>query len=269
MTQLTHSANKSAGFQKCGRVKDCRANEVTYMGKHAIRALIVEDNQDIMANLFTFLEGKGYELDCAYDGKQGLCLALSGGFDVAVLDIMLPGMDGVTLCRKLREEHGSSVPVLMLTARDTEQDKISGLDSGADDYMVKPFSLQELDARLRALVRRAGNGAGLRSDGVLQWEGIELNPATHSVARDGKALKLSPAEFTILHALLRAAPAVVSRGELERELWGETAPESNALRIHIHSLRRELDKPFGIPLIRTVPHVGYALTRKEEQNVQN
>ena len=92
MTQLTHSANKSAGFQKCGRVKDCRANEVTYMGKHAIRALIVEDNQDIMANLFTFLEGKGYELDCAYDGKQGLRLALSGGFDVAVLDIMLPGM---------------------------------------------------------------------------------------------------------------------------------------------------------------------------------
>ena len=143
------------------------------------------------------------------------------------------------------------------------------MESGSDDYMVKPFSLQELDARLRALVRRAGNGAGLRSDGVLQWEGIELNPATHSVARDGKALKLSPAEFTILHALLRAAPAVVSRGELERELWGETAPESNALRIHIHSLRRELDKPFGIPLIRTVPHVGYALTRKEEQNVQN
>lgn len=101
------------------------------MGKHAIRALIVEDNQDIMANLFTFLEGKGYELDCAYDGRQGLRLALSGGFDVVVLDVMLPGMDGVTLCRKLREEHGSSVPVLMLTAKDTEQDKISGLDGGA------------------------------------------------------------------------------------------------------------------------------------------
>ena len=238
------------------------------MGKHAIRALIVEDNQDIMANLFTFLEGKGYELDCAYDGRQGLRLALSGGFDVVVLDVMLPGMDGVTLCRKLREEHGSSVPVLMLTAKDTEQDKISGLDGGADDYMVKPFSLRELDARLRALVRRTGGG-GMMSDGVLQWEGGELNPATRGVTRDGRALKLSPTEFTILHALLRAAPAVVSRGELERELWGEDAPESNALRIHIHSLRRELDKPFGIPLIRTVPHVGYALIRKEEQNVQS
>lgn len=166
------------------------------MGKHAIRALIVEDNQDIMANLFTFLEGKGYELDCAYDGRQGLRLALSGGFDVVVLDVMLPGMDGVTLCRKLREEHGSSVPVLMLTAKDTEQDKISGLDGGADDYMVKPFSLRELDARLRALVRRTGGG-GMMSDGVLQWEGVELNPATRGVTRDGRALKLSPTEFTI------------------------------------------------------------------------
>lgn len=241
------------------------------MGKHAIRALIVEDNQDIMANLFTFLEGKGYELDCAYDGTQGLRLALGGAFDVVVLDVMLPGIDGVTLCRKLREEYASSVPVLMLTARDTEQDKISGLDGGADDYMVKPFSLRELDARLRALVRRAGNGTGMMPDGVLQWEGIALNPATREVSRDGRALKLSPTEFTILHALLRAAPAVVSRGELERELWGEDAPESNALRIHIHSLRRELDKPFGAPLLRTVPHVGYALTRNhaEEQHVQS
>ena len=109
------------------------------MGKAAIRALIIEDNQDIVANLFTFLEEKGYDLDCAYDGRQGLQLALEGGFDVIVLDVMLPGMDGVTLCRRLREEYGSKVPVLMLTARDTEQDKISGLDGGADDYMVKPF----------------------------------------------------------------------------------------------------------------------------------
>ncbi len=239
------------------------------MGKAAIRALIIEDNQDIVANLFTFLEEKGYDLDCAYDGRQGLQLALEGGFDVIVLDVMLPGMDGVTLCRRLREEYGSKVPVLMLTARDTEQDKISGLDGGADDYMVKPFSLRELDARLRALVRRTGSGGRGMPEGLLQWEGVELNPATRVVTRDGKPIKLSPTEYNILHALLRVAPSVVSRSELERELWGEDVPESNALRIHIHSLRRELDKPFEIPLIRTIPHVGYALGRKEEAHEQN
>ena len=229
---------------------------------------IVEDDSSIRELEQYALQSNGYETTGCEDAASFWAALRSGRPDLVILDVMLPGMDGVTLCRKLREEHGSSVPVLMLTAKDTEQDKISGLDGGADDYMVKPFSLRELDARLRALVRRTGGG-GMMSDGVLQWEGVELNPATRGVTRDGRALKLSPTEFTILHALLRAAPAVVSRGELERELWGEDAPESNALRIHIHSLRRELDKPFGIPLIRTVPHVGYALIRKEEQNVQS
>ena len=228
----------------------------------------VEDDSSIRELELYALQSNGYETTGCEDAASFWAALRSGRPDLVILDVMLPGMDGVTLCRKLREEHGSSVPVLMLTAKDTEQDKISGLDGGADDYMVKPFSLRELDARLRALVRRTGGG-GMMSDGVLQWEGVELNPATRGVTRDGRALKLSPTEFTILHALLRAAPAVVSRGELERELWGEDAPESNALRIHIHSLRRELDKPFGIPLIRTVPHVGYALIRKEEQNVQS
>ena len=125
-----------------------------------IRALIIEDNPDIVANLYAFLEPLGYELDCAYNGRTGLERARSGSFDVILLDVMLPGLDGLTVCRRLRDEYGDATPVLMLTARDTVADKVSGLDCGADDYVVKPFSLKEVDARLRALVRRARGGQG-------------------------------------------------------------------------------------------------------------
>lgn len=120
-----------------------------------IRALIIEDNQDITANLYAFLEPLGYELDCSANGHIGLEMAVAGTFDVIVLDIMLPGMDGLAVCRALREEHVDPTPILMLTARDTVADRVTGLDCGADDYLVKPFSMKELDARLRALVRRA------------------------------------------------------------------------------------------------------------------
>ncbi|WP_300848313.1 response regulator transcription factor, partial [uncultured Bilophila sp.] len=125
------------------------------MSADSIRALIIEDNQDITANLYAFLEPLGYRLDCAASGAAGLERATGGGFDVIVLDVMLPGMDGLTLCRTLRERYGDPTPILMLTARDTVADRVAGLDCGADDYLIKPFSMKELDARLRALVRRA------------------------------------------------------------------------------------------------------------------
>ena len=227
-----------------------------------IRVLIGEDNQDIVANLYAFLEPLGYQPDCAYNGRQGLELAVQGGFDVIILDIMLPGLDGLTVCRRLREDYGDATPVLMLTARDTVADKVSGLDCGADDYLVKPFSLKELDARLRALVRRARRGSGGKS--VLSWAGVELNESTRQATRDGVVLRLSPTGFVLLATLLRAAPAVVPRADLERAVWGDDPPDSDSLRTHIHELRRVLDKNFSFPLLKTVPHVGYGLVEAPE-----
>ena len=226
-----------------------------------IRALIIEDNPDIVANLYAFLEPLGYELDCAYNGRTGLERARSGSFDVILLDVMLPGLDGLTVCRRLRDEYGDATPVLMLTARDTVADKVSGLDCGADDYVVKPFSLKEVDARLRALVRRARGGQG---GGVVRLGGVELDEAAHTASRDGRPLRLSPTGFILLGELLRAAPRVVPREALERAVWGDSPPDSDALRTHIHELRRVLDKPFAVPLLRTVPHVGYGLTLPDE-----
>ena len=226
------------------------------MDARPIRALIVEDNQDITANLYAFLEPLGYALDCAANGSVGLERAVEGAFDVIVLDVMLPGMDGLAVCRALRERYADPTPILMLTARDTVADRVAGLDCGADDYLIKPFSLKELDARLRALVRRA---KGRQTRAVLRWEDVELDPAAHTAARAGVPLRLGPTAFAILETLLRAAPDVVPRAELERELWGDSPPDSDALRTHIHELRQKLDKPFAVPLLKTVPHVGYGL----------
>ena len=225
-----------------------------------IRALIVEDNQDITANLYAFLEPLGYALDCAANGSAGLERAVRDTFDVIVLDIMLPGLDGLSVCRALRESHADPTPILMLTARDTVADRVAGLDCGADDYLVKPFSMRELDARLRALVRRA---QGRQTRAVLRWEDVELDPAAHSALRSGVPLRLGPTSFAILEALLRAAPAVVPRAELEQALWGDSPPDSDALRTHIHELRQKLDKPFTCPLLKPVPHVGYVLASRE------
>lgn len=227
------------------------------MEQRRLHVLIIEDNQDITANLYAFLEPLGYELDCAGTGTAGLELAISGNFDAIVLDIMLPGMDGLAVCHALRNRYTMSTPILMLTARDTVADRVTGLDTGADDYLVKPFSMKELDARLRALVRRA---QGKQTRAVLSWNDIELDPAAHRASRSGTPLKLSPTGFTILETLLRAAPRIVSRTELEREIWGDTPPDSDSLRTHIHELRQKLDKPFAHPVLKTVPHVGYGLS---------
>ncbi len=223
-----------------------------------IRVLIVEDNRDIAANLYAFLEPLGYVPDCAYSGTAALKSARENRYDVIVLDVMLPGADGLSVCRILREEYGLATPVIMLTARDTVQDKVAGLDCGADDYLVKPFSMKELEARLRALVRRSGAG---RTNTALHWEDVSLYPAERTASRAGTALRLSPTEFLILEILLRAAPDIVRRADLEWRIWGDEPPAGNALRTHIHELRRKLDKPFAVPLLKTVPHVGYGLVR--------
>ncbi len=231
------------------------------MRARSIRVLIVEDNADITANLYAFLEPMGYQLDHAASGTTGLRLAVGNRYDVIVLDIMLPGIDGLEVCRSLRRDHGSPVPILMLTARDTVADRVAGLDTGADDYLVKPFSMKELDARLRALVRRS---EGRQAQGLLTVADVELDPAAHTARRAGIPLRLGPTAFSILEELMRRAPAVVPRAELEQAIWGDSPPDSDALRTHIHELRRKLDKPFAVPLLKTIPHVGFVLKTGNE-----
>lgn len=221
-----------------------------------MRLLVIEDNHDILANLHGFLEPLGYVIDSAHTGATGLSLAIENRYDVIVLDLMLPGIDGLEVCRKLRTGLGLRTPVLMLTARDAIQDKVAGFESGADDYLVKPFSLVELDLRLKSLLRRA---QGQHSGNKLSLGGLEFDTETFEARRNGQLLKLTPIGYRLLGALLRAAPRVLSREELERAVWGDDPPDSDALRTHIHALRQVIDKPFEHAMLKTMPGIGFRL----------
>ena len=223
----------------------------------AMRILIVEDNADIVANLYGYLEPRGHQVDSASNAYSGLALAREHSYDVIVLDIMMPGMNGMEMCRKLRDEQLDSTPVLMLTARDTLQDKLTGFDSGADDYLVKPFSLAELEVRLQALVRRSRNN--VLSNTTLRVGELIFNTATYRAARAGRSLSLTKTGFILLKLLMQHAPHVVPREMIEHEIWGDDRPDSDALRTHIHSLRQTLDKDEPYPMLRTVPGIGYQL----------
>lgn len=222
----------------------------------AVSVLIVEDNADLAANIADYLEAKGYLVDVAMDGVTGLHLAVSQPHDVIVLDLMLPGIDGLSLCRRLRRDAQSSVPVLMLTARATLDDKAAGFGEGADDYLVKPFELRELDLRLRALTRRAHTAASLRR---LQVADLVFDLDTFEVQRAGQALSLQALPLRILELLMRRAPGVVRRREIEQVVWGDSPPDSDALRVHMHTLRSAIDPPGRPPLLHTLRGVGYQL----------
>ncbi|MBL0392911.1 response regulator transcription factor [Ramlibacter monticola] len=226
-----------------------------------MRVLVIEDNPDIVANLHQYLEPLGYELDSARTGKAGLGFLRDYPYDVIVLDLMLPGMDGLQVCQELRTSLRLRTPLLMLTARDTIPDKVAGFEAGADDYLVKPFSLVELDVRLKALARR---GPSLAADAVLRFGELELDPGTHEARRAGQLLRLTPTGYLLLFALLRSAPEVVTREQLEHEVWRDDRPDSDALRTHIHALRQVLDKPFASPMLRTLPGVGFRLVATHE-----
>jgi DNA-binding response OmpR family regulator len=226
----------------------------------SLRILVVEDNSDIAENIADFLEIQGHLLDFAMDGIGGLHLALTQDFDAIILDIMLPGMDGLTFCRKLRKEGAKQTPVLMLTARDTLSDKLEGFEAGADDYLVKPFELQELEARLGALVRRTVRS----TQANLRVGDLEVDTGKMEVQRAGYSIELNRVCLKILTMLLQAYPNVVSRKELEYALWGDLPPDSDALRSHIYALRRAIDKPFKRPLIQTVHGVGYRLVETDD-----
>jgi DNA-binding response OmpR family regulator len=220
-----------------------------------MRILVIEDNSDIAANIGDFLADKGHVVDFAGDGVTGLHLAVVNDFDVIVLDLGLPGMDGLEVCRKLRQEAKRQTPVLMLTARDTLDSKLTGFDSGADDYMVKPFALQELSARLEVLGRR---GKGNKSR-LLQLADLTYNLDTLTISRAGKQIQLNPIGLKLLQSLMESAPSVVTRQELETRVWGEELPDSDSLRVHIHGLRAVIDKPFEKALIQTRHGIGYRM----------
>ena len=224
-----------------------------------MRVLIIEDNPDIAANLGDYLEDQGHTVDFAGDGITGLHLAVVNDFDAIVLDLALPGMDGLEVCRKLRTEAGKDTPVLMLTARDRLEDKLAGFDTGADDYLVKPFELQEVAARLKVL-----SGRGRRqSQRELKVGNLTYNMDTLNVDRDGEEIYLNPIGLKLLHCLMKSSPNVVSRAELEMEVWGEEMPDSDSLRVHIHSLRSAIDKPFGSNMIQTRHGIGYRLVEPD------
>jgi DNA-binding response OmpR family regulator len=224
-----------------------------------MRVLIIEDNPDIAANLGDYLEDHGHTVDFAGDGITGLHLAVVNDFDAIVLDLALPGMDGLDVCRKLRSEAGKDTPVLMLTARDRLEDKLAGFETGADDYLVKPFELQEVEARLKVL---AGRGRR-RNSRELKVGDLKYNLDTLNVNRGNEDIYLNPIGLKLLHCLMEASPNVVSRAELEMEVWGEEMPDSDSLRVHIHSLRSAIDKPFGSNLIQTRHGIGYRLVEPD------
>jgi DNA-binding response OmpR family regulator len=218
--------------------------------------LVVEDNRNISEMVGEYLESRGFEVDYANDGVDGYRLAVENSYDALVLDLMLPRMDGLEVCRRLREEARKSTPVLMLTARDTLDDKLTGLGNGADDYLTKPFAIQELEARLRALIRRERRQVGAE---VLKVADLVLDPASMHATRGGLELVLSPIGQRLLTILMRESPRVVSRQEIEREIWGNSLPDSDTLRSHLYNLRKVIDKPFEKQLLHTVQSTGYRI----------
>jgi DNA-binding response OmpR family regulator len=218
--------------------------------------LLIEDNRDLASNMFDFFEARGHTMDLAEDGLSGLHLAATQNYDALILDWMLPGMDGVTLCRRLRDA-GITLPILMLTARDSLNDKVEGLEAGADDYVVKPFAMREVEARLQALVRRA-SGQGTQT--VLRIADLQFDTATLRVNRGTRKVDLPPIPLRLLEVLMRRSPRVVTRQELEQAIWGDAPPDSDALRAHLHILRSAIEAEGEPPLIRTHRGIGYQLS---------
>lgn len=227
--------------------------------------LLIEDNRNISEMVGEYLERKGFGVDYASDGADGLRLAVENSYDVIVLDLMLPRIDGLEVCRRLRQEAKKSTPVLMLTARDTLDDKVRGLEAGGDDYLVKPFAIQELEARVRALIRRDRRQVSAE---VLKVGDLVLDTATLRLTRGGRDLQLSPIGLKLLTILMRESPRVVSRRDIEREIWGDALPDSDTLRSHLYNLRKVIDKPFERQLLHTIHSAGYRLAELETEPAQ-
>ncbi len=220
-----------------------------------MRLLVIEDSTDILANLVDYLSLAGYVVDSATNGLTGLHLAATQSYDLIVLDIMLPGLDGVTLCQRLRESERCDVPIIMLTAREGLEHRLRGFAAGADDYLPKPFAMAELTARIEAVLRRTrGGGRHMLTVGDLCYDLDTLK-----VERASRQLQIGPIGLKVLAQLMRRSPAVVTREALEESVWGDSPPDSDSLRRHVYQLRQQVDKGFSRPLLHTVHGIGYRL----------
>jgi two-component system, OmpR family, response regulator MprA len=223
-----------------------------------VRVLVVDDEPQLRRALERALKLEGYEVALANDGEEALRSVGTGPLDAIVLDVLMPKLDGLEVCRELRAR-GDDTPILMLTARDAVQDRVDGLDAGADDYVVKPFALEELLARLRALLRRT-NGDGAEA---LSYADLSLNPATREVRRGERSIELTKTEFSLLEHLMRHPRLVLTRSQLFEAVWGyDFGPRSNSLEVYIGYLRRKTEEGGEPRLIQTVRGVGYSLREK-------
>lgn len=227
-----------------------------------MRILMIEDETYMAEAIAQVLRKHHYSVDLAYDGEYGLDCALSGIYDLIILDIMLPRLDGLQVLRKLRDE-GIATPVILLTARDAPEDKVQGLDTGADDYLAKPFHTGELLARIRALGRRTPEW--LR-DGVLSCGDLEWNPQTYACSCKGKEIQLPLKEGQLLELLIKNSPRIVSKEQMIEKLWGfETEAEGNRVEIHISLLRKKLNSLRTKASIETIRHAGYVLRQRRDE----
>lgn len=225
-----------------------------------MKILLVEDEPKVASFIKKGLEEQTYEVDQAYDGNFGLRLALQNEYDLIILDIILPNMNGLEVCREIRR-HKSSVSILMLTALGSTDDKITGLDAGADDYLPKPFEFKELLARIRALSRRVGESGG--GEKIIMGD-LEMDLGSKTVTRNGKVISLTAREFALLYYLLRNRGRVVSRVDITENVW-ETSFDtgSNVIDVYINFLRKKIDKGFPTRLIHTLVGMGYVLKEEE------
>jgi DNA-binding response OmpR family regulator len=225
-----------------------------------MRILIVEDERKVSAYVKRGLEEQGYAVDAAYTGREALDWLETIDYDLIVLDILLPELDGIEVCRRLRQR-GIRAPVLMLTARDAIDDRVTGLDAGADDYLVKPFAMRELLARLRALSRRAADAPKTTT---LRVSDLVLDTLTHRAQRGGQTIELTPKEYAVLECLMRHPEQVLTRTLIAEQVWNyDVFNQSNVVDVYIRNLRRKLDDPFEIKLIRTVRGAGYRISAEE------
>lgn len=221
-----------------------------------MKILVVEDDKKIVRFLKDGLKGEGYTVDTAEDGEEGLFLAKENRYDLMILDLMLPEIDGIELCRKIRASGKRDIPIIMLTAKDLVADKVRGLEAGADDYLTKPFSFAELLARIKALLRRRHPSSG----SALKLGDLTLDLDSHEAKRAGKAIKLSATEFRLLKYLMENRNRVLSKSLILENVWGyDFSPESNIVDVYIKYLRDKIDKGQKKSLIETVHGVGYKL----------
>ncbi len=227
-----------------------------------LQVLIIEDNRALAANIFDYLEACGHIPDAAPDGTSGLSLAAKNRYDAIILDWMLPRMDGMSVLKRLRQEYGCMTPIIMLTAKDQLEGKLQGFENGADDYLVKPVALPELEIRLRVMVSRAQARADIGS--TLSVGDLTYNLDNLKVARGTRVIALSGSLRNVLELLMRESPRPVRRDRLESLIWGHDIPEGDLLRSHMHLLRRAIDHKGETKLLHTITGIGYRLAENAE-----